>query len=274
MKKIVLLLMMVFMVLVGSVQAEESSDALGVTFDVTYHSAYMWRGFDMYPGGHGRGAIQPSLDIELGSGFGLNLDYIRANQSGYEDGQEFNATVYKQGTLDSLDLASDMEYKLGYTFYTNPNVSLSDSGMQEAFLNVSLPLTERLAPYAGGYYAWNTGSGGIATSEAAGWMAQLGVNYNYTLPSLIGDIMIVDDVNLFAEIWYNDNTWGFLNNVDNNSNSVDSDWSHIVIGCTTDMPFENGWVLTPGVYYQNRLEKDIVDSSDILWATVGLSRRF
>ena len=63
--------------------AQEQEGELHGSIDVTYLSAYMWRGIDLYPGAHGEGAIQPSISLDLyGTGLGLSIVYSIIHQSG------------------------------------------------------------------------------------------------------------------------------------------------------------------------------------------------
>lgn len=272
----VMLLTAMLLVTASLAQAQWGVDQIDGTLDVTYHSAYMWRGFDVYSGAHGEGAIQPNLDLNLGGGFGVYAEYLRANTSGFEDAQRLNASLYYGDTVLQAE-PWETDYTVGYTFYSFPNLSVSNAGMSELFARASMPqlIGGGLTPYLGTYYAWNTRSGGVADKVAAGWMHQLGLGYDYRLEGITADMPAMD-LSFYSELWYNGNAWGFLSDSPQAGadGSVDHDWSHWLLGVTTDMPVAEGWTLTPGLHYQHRLDKAIADAPTVLWATVGLSYQF
>ncbi len=276
--KVTLLMTVMLLLTAGLVQANWTMDRIDGTFDLTYHSAYMWRGFDVYHGKHGEGAINPSVDLQLGNGFGLYAEWVRANTSGFEKQERLNATLYYGDiVLDAEPWETD--YKVGYTFFNFPNNSYRDWSMNELFAKASMPqiIGAGVTPYLGAYYAWNTRSGGPADSEAEGWMGQIGVGYDYRIEGVAADIPAMD-LNFYGEVWYNSNAWGFLRDPnligDRLSDGLGHDWSHYVLGVTTEMPVAEGWNLEPGLHYQHRLNNSLAESPNVLWATMGLSYEF
>ena len=55
----------------NSLAHDEAEGVLGFTFDNTYSSKYMWRGYDLFGA---NGAYMPSLDADLfGTGWSINV---------------------------------------------------------------------------------------------------------------------------------------------------------------------------------------------------------
>ncbi|MFZ2148318.1 MAG: hypothetical protein WAV28_13965, partial [Sedimentisphaerales bacterium] len=86
MKKVIMLTAVILLSTTTFAQEGELSG----TLDVTWLSQYIWRGFEMY---RSQSAIQPSIDLDLyGTGLGLNVLWIRANSSGYENDESLHFT--------------------------------------------------------------------------------------------------------------------------------------------------------------------------------------
>ena len=65
-----------------SIAAEEKE--LNIIFDVTYVSRFIDKGFDCY--GNNHSGIKSGLDLDLyNTGFGINVQWFRANSSGFEN---------------------------------------------------------------------------------------------------------------------------------------------------------------------------------------------
>ncbi|MCX5638249.1 MAG: hypothetical protein NTX52_11245, partial [Planctomycetota bacterium] len=116
--KAVFLAAILVLTIVESTGAEEGKpgitieeNKLDVTFDATYVSRYIWRGFDSYPNNHS--AIQPSVDLDLyGTGWGVNVWWSRANTSGFENSEEIDYTLYYGKSLfEGKPYTTD--YKIG-----------------------------------------------------------------------------------------------------------------------------------------------------------------
>lgn len=138
----ILLTAVVLLAEVGSVQAQEGK--LSGTIDLTCHSSYIWRGFDYFgPGGHS--AIQPGIDIDLyGTGFGVDVSWLRAVRGGFENAETLNLTLYYASSLSEGETYAT-DYKLGWVYYGYPDEPRSGSArcqaadMQEIFVALSWP---------------------------------------------------------------------------------------------------------------------------------------
>lgn len=234
------------------------------TFDVTYVTKYIWRGFNIY-GSHG--AIQPSVDLAHESGFSANVWMSMPVGSGENDaGQSINdeLTEFDYTLAYSSSIFEDVyqtNYKVGWRYYDFTKTSTKDADMQEVFAEISMPnlIGNGFTPRAGVYQMWNSKSGG-ANSGAAGTIYAMGFGYGFTLeqaPEL--------PMNFSWDIVYNDGTGG---------SGVDHDWSHMVFGLSTvlDCPVTSGKIV-PAIYWQNSFE-DTVNEDDELWAGISFSLDF
>jgi len=266
MKKGILLAAVILLSTAGFAQAQEE---LSGTIDVTYLSAYMWRGFDRYEGAHGEGAIQPSIDLDLyGTGFGVNVLWSRANTSkvkelSLENEEEIWLTLsYSSSLLDYETYATD--YTVGWVYYEYPDMPSSTNDAQEFFVSLSWPeiCPEGVVPSYTIIRYWQSESGSPA-SDNSGWMHIFGLGYDLPVEDLIPDLP-EQILHLSLAMVYNEGMFG---------SNVDHDWSHAVLGVSTDFDLSNDVTLTPGVYYQSSWE-DTVNGSNELWCSLSVSYPF
>ncbi|MHC5157253.1 MAG: hypothetical protein ACYSOZ_04005 [Planctomycetota bacterium] len=266
MKKL-LVVMVVLLSVAGFVNAAEQAAAedMGVTVDLSYTTKYIWRGFNIY-GSHG--AFQPSVNLDLGSGFSANVWMSYPVGSGENDGgspingdlTEYNYTLAYDGTAYE-DCPWKTNYQIGWRYYDYIDASTKDFDMQEVFLTGSMPalLDNGVVPHFGIFQMWNSKSGGI-NSGAAGTIYLMGLGYGFTLdqaPEL--------PMTFTWDIVYNDGTGGA---------GVDHDWSHMVWGLSTSMTCPmTGAKVVPAVYFQNSFE-DTVNTRDELWASISYAFSF
>ena len=261
MKKKAILLTAVILFTVGSLaQAQEGK--ISGTFDVTYVSRYIWRGFDLYNDNHS--AIQPSIDVDLyGTGFGVNVWWSRANGSKFENAEEIDITLYYGNTLYE-DEAYSTDYSVGWVYYSYPDQPKKAANMQEFFAGLSWP---KLCPFGvvPSYTIvcmWPSESDSDVR-EAGGWAHIFGLGYDLTVPELAPEIP-EQVLHLSADFVFNDGM---------GAATVDHDWSHIVFGVSTDIDLGNDVVFCPGVYHQASMD-DSVNESDETWVSLSLKYNF
>ena len=275
MKKGILLAAVILLSTVAFAQAQEE---LSGTFDVTYLSAYLWRGFDQYPGAHGEGAILPSIDLDLyGTGFGLNVLWSRANTGAvnrgfsFENQERIDITLsYSNSYFEYETYATD--YTVGWVYYEYPDNPTDLADMQEVFASFSWPeiCPEGVVPSYTIISLWKSESGHpssmpqVKTNDISGWIHVLGLGYDLPVEGILPDVP-EQILHLSAALVYNEGA---------GATGVDHDWSHAVIGVSTDFDLGNDLTLTPGVYHQNTFEYSVNRDEDITWASLSLKYAF
>ena len=278
MKKGILLTAVILLSTAGFAQAQEE---LSGTFDVTYLSAYLWRGFDQYPGGHGEGAILPSIDLDLyGTGFGLNVLLSRANTAAvdahgggysFEDQERIDLTLsYSNSYFEYETYATD--YTVGWMYYEYPDRPTDFADMQEFFASFSWPeiCPEGVVPSYTIISLWKSESGrpsstpSLTSNDISGRFHIFGLDYDLPVEGILPDVP-EQILHLSAAVVYNEGAGAI---------GVDHDWSHVVLGVSTDFDIGNGLTLTPGVYHQNTFERTVNGDEDITWASLSVSCAF
>ncbi len=257
----ILLSVVILLSLAGLVQAQEKE--LGVTFDTTYVSKYIWHGFNYY--GHDNSAIQPSIDLDLwGTGFGVTVWHSRANRGRFRDLEEFDYILY-YGDSAFEDTCFSTDYTISWLYYDYSDAPTKDSDLQEFVVQFSWPnmLPEGIVP---SYYLgrlWPAKSGSAVLKDVGGWVHVIGLGYDWTIPDILpGSPEQV--VSLFADLTYNDGYGGA---------SVDHDWSHATLGASTSFEIAENLTFTPALYYQMSMD-DSVNNEDEVWTGLSLTYQF
>jgi len=260
----VLLLSIIFLNLSATVNAQETKGgqmcaepSLGVIFDATYVSRYIWRGYDTYPDNHS--AIQPSIDIDLyETGFGINVWSSMANRSGFEDDKEIDYTVYYYNSFFDKEIYA-VNYRLGWSYYSYPVMPRTAADMQELFATFCLPNICPLGiiPSYTPICTWPSEKNSDVR-ENGGWLHIFGLCYDLTMPNIIPERTF----HLTAETIYNDGAYGSTH-----------DWSHAVFGISTSFNVTKNLTFTPAFYYQSSWEKS-VNEHDEHWISLSLTYQF
>ncbi len=262
--------MLAMVVLCGLVPAASAVDVfgtdVGVTVDVEYMSRYIWRGYNKM----GSSPVwKPSVDFDLGGGFGANLLAAYGHNAGTVNATEYQYTLYYGGSVLEGDCLKT-DYTLGWRYYDLIDMPSKGVDYQEVFLEMDMPnlVGAGLVPHVNYYYLWQARSGrstapdGTPLSFASGSIVQVGADYNFTLNE-------VPDVPMtFSwDIVYNDGV------VDK---SVINGWTHMLWGLKADMQCPlTGGTLTPAVYFQNMFTRTLNDNKkDYLFCGLTYSLGF
>jgi hypothetical protein len=277
MKKEILLAAVIFLSTVGFTQAQ---DELSGTIDVTYLSTYTWYGIDRIVGAHGKGVTQTTLDLDLyDTGLGLSTRWILPNTGSVGKGSLVNAEElwltldYSNSCFEYETYATD--YTIGWTYYDFPDMSSSFSDTQEMFASLSWPeiCPTGVVPSYTLVRMWKSESGhpsspaaakGVPQNDISGWLHIIGLGYDLPVEDLLPDLP-EQILHLSAAFVWNDGAGG---------PGVDHDFSHLVLGVTTDFDLGNDLTLTPGIYHQNTSEKTVNSDEDLTWVSVGLKYAF
>ena len=269
MKNGILIISLILLTTVGLAQEQEQAAELHGTFDVTYVSQYMWRGYDAYANDHS--AIQPSIDIDLyGTGFGFNVWMSRANGSGFENSEWINYTLYYNNQLFEGERYAT-NYRIGWTYFSYPDSPRKGSNpgtgaAQEIFLALAWPniCPGGVVPSYAAICYWPS-EGKALNRNNGGWAHVFGLDYNLTVPGFLpGTAEQV--LHLSAQTVYNDSVGPV-------GKAADHDWSHAVFGVSTAFPITEDLTFTPGIYYQSSWD-DSINTQDEFWTSLSLAYTF
>ncbi len=275
MKKKAILLTVVILFSVGPLALAQQGELSG-TYELTYMSRYIWRGFDVYENNHS--AIQPlSLDLDLyGTGFGVKLFWSRAVGSGFENTEEMDVFLYYANKIYE-DETYATNYKIAWGYYGYPDEPRSGSptgqaaDFQEFLVSLSWPklCPAGLVPSYTVIAMWPS-EGKSVYNDNGGWLHIFGIGYDLTVPELTPELS-EQVVHLSADLVYNDGVGASY--APGGNGSVDHDWSHFVFGISTDFDLGNNLAFCPGLYFQASMD-DSVNDHDETWVSLSLKYKF
>ncbi len=255
---------------------------------ITYGTKYVWRGYLVYGA---KSAIHPFVDLDLmGSGFHFSIEGHRANASGYEEGERWDYTLYYAGMMNPEETWA-MKYMAGYRYFNYPDLSshrafrsANDPGsvdLQELFAGVAFPKILDVPGLVPGYAVvkgWPSNSDtlvGAANPNGgtySGWAHIFMLDYALPLSDVSPDIP-EQVLNFHIETVFNDG-------VDPRpaGGYTESDWTHVMMGVSTDFDLGSGLVFTPALFHQVTFEDSdttgVSPDHDMTWATMTLKYNF
>jgi len=263
----------------SAVYAQE--DGIHGSLDVTYQGKYIWRGFDVY---EDDSAIQTTLSLDFGNGWGVSAQGHRANSSSEVSGipsetlERWDYTLF-YGTQFFEGEKYVMNCRFDYVYYNYPDRSSHSTSTVGASIDLQelngifswprITGVQGLVPTYVLVKLWPSnsssaaGSGG-AGDAASGWAHIFMLDYPLEMDCpLTGGTRVF---NLHTEAVYNDG-------VSPTGGRVDQDWSNAVFGVTTDFHLDENCTITPGMYYQSSWD-DSVNTEDEYWATLNMNYKF
>ncbi|MDT8300866.1 MAG: hypothetical protein RQ760_05225 [Sedimentisphaerales bacterium] len=257
------------MIILFSATVPAQEKELNIIFDVTYVSRFIDKGFDCYRNNHS--GIQPSLDLDLyNTGFGINVQWFRANSDGFENDEKLDYRLYYYNSLFEGE-ACAMEYKISWIYHNFTDSPKKVANSQEIEVEFEWPRICPLGIVPRYIVAseWPAGSN-YENHNEGGWVHLFGIGHDLSMPGLLEN-SVEQIVHLSADIVYNDGTGANCNARANTG--VDHDWSHAVFGISTDFEISENLTFTPGIYYQVSMD-DSVNNSDEYWISSGLTYKF
>jgi hypothetical protein len=238
---------------------------LGITFDTTWVSKYIWRGVDML---EDKGAIQSSIAIDLGSGFSAGVWTSYGCGSGTVDLTEYDYILSYGGVIDE-GLDTQVNYAASWIYYDFIDMPSSIADAQEINLSVSMPNICPLGTVPSYTIVKMWGSEGNSyASPRSGWIHVIGLDYALTLDGFIGNNpeQVID---LSWDVTYNGSAGvaGFA------GTQVDHDWSHMTFGISTGIEIPDAGTITPGIFYQVSMDKSVNNENE-LWTGINYSLNF
>lgn len=279
MKSLMIAVAILLMPLLCSGQAD-NIESLGFGADlhgsvgIAYQSQYIWRGFDVYPDDNS--AVQMTTNLDLfGTGFGVNVAGHRANRSGFENGERWDYNLYYADVLGAGEPTAT-HYRVGFVHYNHAQLSSELRDLQEMHAIFSWPGVTGVKGLVPSYVvvgAWPAHSGSALGENASGFLHIAMMDFTFAAP---GDVSGAPEqvFKLHSEFVFNDG-WHPAGALDTSAfrGNVDHDWSHAVLGVSTDMELGFGITLTPSVYFQLHME-DSVNIEDEAWLSLGARYAF
>jgi hypothetical protein len=269
MKKLLILAVLAMTPVVVFAPSDSGGFDAGLTgsIDLTYQSKYIWRGFDVFNNDDPAWQLTGNLDF-FDSGFGMNVVGHGAIGSGHENDERWDYNFYYGNVLLPEDVLQT-DYRIGFVHYNYPELPHKAMDLQEMHAILSMPNVTGVQGLVPSYalikmYPANGGSTGVG-SNASGFMHIGMLDYTFAVPGVTPDVP-EQVFKLHSEIVYNDGVSPY-------NTDVDQDWSHAVMGISTDVDLGYGFTITPGVYYQYTMETT-VNTEDEMWGTVGLRYAF
>jgi len=164
----------------------------------------------------------------------------------------------------------------GSNFLTSTDEQATYSDLQEFFASFSWPeiCPEGVVPSYTIIKMWVSESGSemnnvlrsAGSDGLGGHLHILGLGYDLPVEDLLPDFP-EQILHLSAAMVYNDGVNAFR------AFDVDHDWTHAVLGVSTDFDLDNDLTLTPGVYYQKAFEHTNA-FNDELWCSLSVKYAF
>lgn len=242
---------------------EAKRGKLEVDLSTTLVSKHMWHGFDLLDD---HGAFIPVVGLNFeDTGFSGKVIAVQPLSSGFEDSVELDYAAFYKGTfLKGTRYVTNLT--ANYFYYGKPNEANRKADTQEIGIGFCWPelITVGNSSLTTNYYfgsLWPSRSNS-PLSGCEGFIHVFGLGYDLTLPTFWAGKK-EQTFSFFGDITYNDGFGG---------KSVDSDWSHAVIGVRTNLGSGN-LTVTPAIYYQISMD-DSVNDEDELWCGISLTYSF
>ncbi len=279
MKKGMILAVAVVVFAIGGIGWAAEGD-IGVDIDATWVSKYIWHGFDRLDD---KAAFQPSINVDLGSGFSVGVwsSYAGSSKGGGSistvDATELRYILTYNNSAFAGE-AYQMDYAVNWLYYDFIDRPSNVADFQE--INVALAFPQicpgGIVPRYTAIYLWPAEGSG-PSNGVTGWMHQFGVDYDIA----VGEIIPNNPEQVFTFSWditYNDGA-GAIGpggpadvGISDRSNP-DHDWSHMTWGLSTEIACPFGGTFRPGIYYQTSME-DTVNNQDEFWTGLSYTLSF
>jgi hypothetical protein len=286
MNKYVLLTAAILFGMVAPVLAADSD--LHGNVGYTYDTIHMWRGF-MTWGTHS--GSNPFINLDLfGTGFGLEVVNHFANDSGsnpdglgYNNEKRWDYSLFYKGAFEPEECYAT-NYIIGYRYFNYPSMSShtrNSIDLQEFYAGVGFPKLLGVKGLVPGYAVVKGWPSNSETAVGAnnpnggtysGWAHIVMLDYALPLENITSEIP-KQDLNFHIETVFNDG-------VDPRPGGgySSSDWTHVMMGVSTDFDLGSGLIFTPGLFHQITMEDDpakgIAPDHDITWGEFTIKYKF
>ncbi|MFH1361908.1 MAG: TorF family putative porin [bacterium] len=160
----------IIFVFVVSVLMFSQIASAGISYNGTFVSQYIWRGFDLNAN---QPAFQPGLSMPIGDS-DFSFDIWGNVNLGQTSAKEFTELDY---ILTYAKSFNGIDYSAGYTYYTFPNLTGAAAKSGEYFAGVGFP-DQEFSPAITLYYDHDQGDGLYASLSGSYDIASLTVGYS------------------------------------------------------------------------------------------------
>jgi hypothetical protein len=242
----------------GPSESNSPEKKLSFTYDITYMSKYMTKGFESYGQ---QGGLFNSIDVDLyGTGFGINVLHRNAIASGYVNKQRMDYTLYYKTKLFE-----------GTPFAMNTDISATFKDYYKLALNKSKTLYEWIFAFSwpnimpGGLYPYYIVHYEYPAVELrnpkyrhmTGWVHRFGLGYDLKVNELPNPLQLT------SEIAYTDGIEG-----------ASHDWSYATFGMATKFNVTKNLTFAPGIYEQITMDDSISKRHDITYCRLSMKYKF
>jgi hypothetical protein len=238
---------------------------LGITFDTTWVSKYIWRGIDKMDD---KASIQPSVNFDLGNGFSAGVWAAYGCASDTVNATEYDYSLTYSGTACQGE-ATEVAYAASWVYYDFIDEPDTMADAQEINLSVAMPniCPSGVVPSYTIIKMWGSKSSSNA-SPISGWIHVVGLDYGIPVAGIFeGNPEQVLDFSW--DITYN----GSAGVAGPAGKAVDHDWSHMTFGLSTGIELAGAGTVTPGIFFQKSMDES-VNSEDELYTGVSYTLNF
>ena len=236
-------------------ETQPAEKKLSFTYDITYMSKYMTKGFESYGQ---QGGLFNSIDVDLyGTGFGINVTHRNAIGSGYVDKQRFDYTPYYktklfEGTPFAMNTDISMTYKHYYGLARDKSKTLYEWIFAFSWPNI---MPGGLYPYYIVHYEYPALSG--LKYNITGWLHRFGLGYDLKVNELPNPLQLT------SEVAYTDGIEGAAH-----------DWSYATFGIATKFNITKNLTFAPGIYEQITMDDSVSKRHDITYCRLSMKYKF
>ena len=237
-------------------QTLDTEKKLGFTYDLTYHTKWMSKGYSVYGE---QGAWMNTMLVDLWqSGFGVAFRYDMASASGHVKRERMDYTIF-YGEDFFEDGICKTRCKISWTYrdYLREHDKKINSHEFQASMCLPKVFGDTVFPKYVISYCTPAGSG-YDIRGAAGWVHSMGLCYDLKIAALSNQKVVLD-----AMATYNDGFGG-----------KGHGWSHATMGATTRWEINKNVSFVPGIYYQVSMNNMDIDLDDTLYAKFSFRYKF
>jgi opacity protein-like surface antigen len=290
-KKGLLLLAVVLSVAISSAVAAEPPTPGGFLhgdIGYTFNTLHVWRGILTY--GHHSSSVE-FINLNFGdTGFGLDIQTQRANGSGttpdmlgYNNEQRWDYTLRYSNVLGA-DQTWETRYIVGYRYFNYPEMdshTRNSIDLQEIFAGFSFPKLFGIRGLVPSYVlikGWPSNSGTLCGAGNPNGGTYSGFAHVFMLDYALPTKGLLSETSEQVFNFHMEAVYNGAVDPRPGGGYTDHDWTHVLLGVSTDFDLGNNLTFTPGVFHQITMEDDPVrgvsPDHNMTWASLTVKYTF